>query len=148
MPTSPGLGPCSARRSPIAICLLLLGCAAVQPGLGPGPVGSSIDETATSCLDWAWQRSHTREVAGGVVWQGDLLACSELTLGTRNAVRYGVEPHWIVHFHTHTGKGRISPQDMDTVRLDPLARPSYVRHPTGAVVVYECDEGCRQRRVR
>lgn len=31
----------------------------------------------------------------------------------------------------------MSPEDMDAVRLDPLARPSYVRHPTGAVIVYE-----------
>ena len=75
------------RRSPLALTLLLLGCTAVQSGLGPRPVGSSIDETATSCLDWAWNVTHTREVAGGVVWQGDLLACTELTLGTRNAVR-------------------------------------------------------------
>lgn len=143
-----GLVASSARRSPLSLILLLLGCTAVQPGLGPRPVGSSIDKSATSCLDWAWNVSHTREVAGGVVWEGDLLTCTELTLGTRNAVRYGVEPHWIVHFHTHTGEGRMSPQDMDAVRLDPLARPSYVRHPTGAVIVYECDKECRQRKVR
>ena len=42
----------------------------------------------------------------------------------------------------------MSPEDMDAVRLDPLARPSYVRHPRGAVIVYECDAGCRQRKVR
>ena len=93
-------------------------------------------------------RSHTREVAGGIVWRGDSLACTELTVGTRGAVQYHVDPYWLVHFHTHTEQGPISLVDMEAVKTDPLARPSYVRYPDGSVVVYECEQGCAQRKVR
>ncbi len=105
------------------------------------------------CLDYAWQVNHVREVAGGVMARpnGDRV-CTELTLGTRNSVRYSMGALWLAHFHTHTLSGRMSPTDRDAVVQHVFRRPSYVRQPNGTVDVFECADmhtlPCSQRRVR
>jgi hypothetical protein len=86
--------------------------------------------------------SHTREVAGGVLMDYDelKLVCSDLTLGTRASVIYDIEADWMVHFHTHIVRGRMSYSDKALVeRLDPMGRPSYMRDYSGVVWIYECD---------
>ena len=52
---------------------------------------TSLDEAALACLDWAWSVNHTREVAGGVLWNEGKLTCSPLTLGTRSSVEYELD---------------------------------------------------------
>jgi hypothetical protein len=97
--------------------------------------------------------SHTREVAGGVLMDYDALklVCSDLTLGTRMSVVYDIEADWMVHFHTHIVRGRMSYADKELVeKLDPMGRPSYMRESSGVVWVYECiatEEGpaCSER---
>jgi hypothetical protein len=85
---------------------------------------------------------HKREVAGGVLMDYDALklVCSDLILGTRSYVIYDIEADWMVHFHTHTVRGKMSYSDKELVEeLDPMRRPSYMREPTGTVWIYECN---------
>jgi hypothetical protein len=129
---------------------LVLGCASLYKPLPPPDLtGLNIDEAAIACLDWAWMTKHKREVAGGVLMDYDAmkLVCSDLTLGTRSYVIYDIEEDWIVHFHTHTVRGRLSYSDKELVeRLDPTGRPSYMREPSGTVWIYECGaDGCDER---
>ena len=128
--------------------------ASIPNASAPRIAGYSVDQAAAACLDWAWSINHAREVAGGVLWNDEgNLTCSRLTLGARNSILYDMAPRWLVQFHTHTGPGRISHQDRETVaHLDPLSRPGYVREPSGAILVYECfpaehERECRERRV-
>jgi hypothetical protein len=130
---------------------LALGCASLHKPLPPPDLTDlSIDEAAIACLDWAWMTKHKREVAGGVLMDYDALklVCSDLTFGTRQYVIYDIEADWMVHFHTHTIRGRMSYSDKELVEsLDPMRRPSYMREPSGAVWIYECNEGseCDER---
>lgn len=127
---------------------------ATSPTVPPAPTLSALDQAVLECLDYAWEFNHVREVAGGVVSQpSGALVCTELTLGTRNLVRYVMTPDWLAHYHTHTAPGPLSPTDRVAVVQDVFRRPSYVRQPSGTVDVFECGDMynpdvCRLRRVR
>jgi hypothetical protein len=132
------------------LSVLAFGCASLHKPLPPPDLdGMTIDEAAIACLDWAWMTKHKRETAGGVLMDYDAgkLVCSDLTFGTRSYVIYDIEEDWIVHFHTHTVRGRLSYSDKELVeRLDPMGRPGYMREPSGAVWIYECGvDGCDER---
>jgi hypothetical protein len=131
------------KRLTVLLFAFVLGCASLHKPLPPPDLaGLSIDEAAIACLDWAWMVKHKREVAGGVLmdYDGLKLVCSDLTLGTRAYVVYDIEEDWMVHFHTHTVRGRMSYSDKEQVaRLDPMRRPSYMRESSGVVWIYECD---------
>ncbi len=145
------------------ILLFVLGCIGVSLPMGtiipndstPNiPVGSSLDQAAIICLDWAWSVNQYQEVAGGVTWGPESLTCTHLTLGDSHSVEYYMDGGWLVQFHTHTTPGKSSWQDIKTVvQDDVLRRPGYVREPSGKVWVYECKlkelkYKCRERRVR
>lgn len=151
----------------VGVCLLLLatGCATPEPSIpshsAPRVVGT-LDRAAVECLDWAWSISGVRELAGGVVREGDYFTCSPLTLGTRGGVTFYQQRHWLASFHTHTyadhmSRDKMSYQDREGVRTNPLGIPGYMRDSRGAVWVYKCsypDTGrvvrqvCGERRVR
>ena len=120
-------------------CALYIPWAFIPNDSSPELAGLNMDQAATACLNWAWLENHTREVAGGIEVVNGKLICTQLTLGTRNSVVYDIGPFWLVHFHTHTDRGRMSAIDQEVVRdLDPMGRPSYVRESGGVIWVYEC----------
>ena len=124
-----------------------LGCSTswtfISNDSAPRLTGLGLDRATVACLNWAWMQNHRREVAGGVMWgaNGELI-CSKLTLGTRDSIVYDIGAGWLIHFHTHTSRGRMSATDRELVRdLDPLGRPSYMRDSSGVIWVYECFPG-------
>ena len=132
------------NRLLVVLAIVLWGCSTswvvIPNDSAPQLTGLSLDEAAVACLNWAWLQNHTREVAGGVMVNanGELI-CTGLTLGTRDSIIYDIGPSWLVHFHTHTDRGRMSATDKELVRdLDPLRRPSYMRDSAGVAWVYEC----------
>ncbi|MEE8386109.1 MAG: hypothetical protein V3S01_09345 [Dehalococcoidia bacterium] len=113
------------------ILLLLIGCAHAPQEL------SYLDQATIECLDWAWSQESDVEVAGGVILTAAGIECSPLTWGTRLTVTHAIPSEYLTLFHTHTIRAPFSPTDREAYRLDPYARPSYMREPGGAVWVYE-----------
>ncbi len=131
------------------LAVLVASCVSLIPAT-PHP----LDEAAIACLDMAWAEERTVEVAGGV--RPDF-TCTELERGTSTTVSIWIDDDWRAIFHTHTMRGRLSPEDKGSMMRDFLGRPIYMREPTGEVWVFECwfpeDDGivtqrCQERRVR
>lgn len=138
------------------LCSASLGTAASATTEMADPNADSfrtMDVAAVACLERAWSRMHWREMAGGVFELADAVGdrrygCSDLVSGKSAEVTYGIKPHWVAHFHTHsrtsarlslTRKGeKFSPADAQIVRREgPMHRPSYVRTPNGRFLKLE-----------
>ena len=118
--------------------------------------GDSMDTAAIGCLYWdQYTKSHIVEVAGWIHKTPTGYSCGNLTAGTPFEVTVHIPTSWQAFFHTHTLRNtHISQEDMFNVRRDPQHRPSYIRFPTGAIIVYECKDTrkaklkCAGRRIR
>lgn len=144
-------------RAVLAVLLLLLSGSAGCVGFtltGPSPLALAV----VACLDKAWDVSHDREVAGGVIKVNGVLTCSEFTVGEATKVEFYMPSTWLASYHTHTRWGDLSLSDTKIVRGDVFGRPIYVRHPSGNVSSYKCwypvmdrnvfGQQCRKARIR
>ena len=140
----------------LLVVLGIAGCVTPFPAdFDRNYAGTTVDEAAVNCLDWAWHKDHVNEVAGGVLKTRDGYACGELFVGTPLGVTSYAPRTGAARFHTHSlPNTQVSKQDMHNVREDPRHQPSYIRLRTGTVIAYECRDTkkgkvkCAGRRVR